>query len=210
MPLFVKKDVAPHSVLGIWKINEDEETLYALAGTRFETDDLIRESSARLRIQRLCARLLLKELTGMMDLGYTSSGKPYLLLSGQSISISHSAELVAIIASDAPATGIDIEPIRPRIIPLAGKFLSVDELTNLDENVQTDQLHVYWGAKEALYKLQGEKGLIFSEQILIQPFSLSLPQGKLSGLVQTKEINRSFDLIYEKMSGHMLVYVTNG
>ena len=144
-----------------------------------------------------------------MALSYTPAGKPQLLHSNLSVSISHSAELVSVIASEAQATGIDIEPVKPRIVALAHKFLSPSELNNLEEHVLVDQLHVYWGAKEALYKLHGEKGLIFSEELLIHPFQFNSPEGKIKGSIQTKKMRGEFELSYEKILAHMLVYVTN-
>ena len=209
MPLLLKKNIAPHSILGIWQISEDEETLYRSLGSRFENDTLIQASKPRLRIQRLCARALLKEITGLIELGYNPTGKPFLPKSDQSVSISHTNDLVALIVSKAPATGIDIESISARIIPLAKKFLAKEEMEELRDSILTDQLHVYWGAKEALYKWHGKKGLIFGENIHIFPFQPGKGQGILRASIKTEETNREFELIYEKIGNHMLVYVTN-
>ncbi|HEV7232175.1 MAG TPA: 4'-phosphopantetheinyl transferase superfamily protein, partial [Bacteroidia bacterium] len=105
--------------------------------------------------------------------------------------------------------GVDIELIKPRIIPIASKFMSDEEMKNIDPALKTEQLHVYWCAKEALYKLNGEKELIFRESLLVSPFLYNPAGGTLEARIVTKDMNRIFSLCYEKIENHMLVYVAN-
>jgi 4'-phosphopantetheinyl transferase len=209
MPLFFKKALLDGSVLAAWKTDESEEELYVLAGSRFETDKLIQASNTRLRTQRLAIRVLLKLLTGSIDLQYFSEGKPFLSNPNVYLSISHSHDMVALIINPVHETGIDLEAIDPKILRVKNKFMSSFELSAIDPEKQIDHLYVYWCAKEALYKLYGKKGIRFIEDLPITPFTYSLQGGRIKGSIRLKDMNREISLCYEKVKDHMLVYVTN-
>ncbi len=211
MPLFFKKALLDGSVLAAWKTDESEEELYVLAGSRFETDKLIQSSNTRLRTQRLAIRVLLRLLTGSIDLQYFSEGKPFLSDPNIYLSISHSHHMVALIINHVHETGIDLEAIDPKILRVKNKFMSSSELSAIDPDPekQIDHLYVYWCAKEALYKLYGKKGLRFIEDLPITPFTYSIQGGMIKGMIRSKDMNREISLCYEKVKDHMLVYVTN-
>jgi hypothetical protein len=65
---------------------------------------------------------------------------------------------------------------------------------------------VYWCAKEALYKIDGKKGLHFSNQLNIEPFELQ-EAGGLKGIISRFEkqmvhlayvVDKEFVLVYTK------------
>jgi 4'-phosphopantetheinyl transferase len=210
MPIHFNKQPLPHLRIATWLLTETEEELYTLAGSRFEDDPLIQQSGSRMRLQRLAVRILLLRLGGNARLRYDSAGKPFLEGTDAHISVSHCNEIAAVSINDLTETGIDIEIIKPRIIGIAEKFMSAEELKSVGPGEQaTDILHIYWCAKEALYKLYGRKEVIFKENLVINPFSYERDSGTLSGIIRINDMNTPYILCYEKMKEHMLVYVLN-
>ena len=66
--------------------------------------------------------------------------------------------------------GIDIEKQRDKIKRIAPKFTPIEEYQSLGETDLIRKLTMVWGAKEALYKLYGKKGLRFLEDIFVRDF----------------------------------------
>jgi 4'-phosphopantetheinyl transferase len=209
MPLLFKRNPVPLTQIGVWQLVETESALDSLVASSFEHDLRLTEPGNVMRTQRKAVRVLLETMTGHFKIGYDSYGKPFLTDSPLHISISHTSEFVAIIASEKPEIGIDIERVRPRMPLLADKFMADDELKALSSAYPIEHLTVYWSAKEALYKLYGKKGLIFKEQLLLEPFDYHPDSGCCKGQIRTKDMNMTFDVCYEKIGNHILSYVMN-
>jgi len=79
-------------------------------------------------------------------------------------------------------------------------------MDSLKSKTRLEHLHVYWGAKEALYKAYGRKKLEFREHILIEPFAYNLKKGKCKGIVIKGDFSATYSLSYQKIGNHMLVY----
>lgn len=116
------------------------------------------------------ARILRNNLNINHSIAYKSIGKPYLVdASHRFISISHSTQIIAF--GFAPFDiGIDVENIQERIHKVIDKFATEYEKNLYDQSGMslTKWFSLLWCAKEAIYKLVGEKGLAFKEQISIQ------------------------------------------
>ena len=82
------------------------------------------------------------------------------------ISISHSRELTSVMASPR-LVGVDIQKLVGKIDRIASKFMTGVEMECLDEKYRLEHLHVFWGAKEALYKAYGRKQLDFRQHIFV-------------------------------------------
>ncbi|NJN77515.1 MAG: 4'-phosphopantetheinyl transferase superfamily protein, partial [Saprospiraceae bacterium] len=109
----------------------------------------------RRKTEWLAARYLLQELLGKNVFCYSDEfGKPILKNSDKHLSISHSRGLVTVIVSDF-SIGIDIQVIVSKIQRIAYKFMREEENESLDVKKHLEHLHIYWGAKEALYKAYG-------------------------------------------------------
>ena len=103
--------------------------------------------------------------------------------------------------------GIDIQFIVPKITRLAHKFLCPPEAASIEEATALDQLHFYWGAKEALYKAHGRRKLDFIEHIKVEPFKYVAPNGSTTGIVQKDGELLRFQIFYERSpEGFMLVW----
>src|SRR5690606_36591656 len=97
------------------------------------------------------------------NISYDENGKPY-LNNGLAFSISHSGIYAAIIINKT-GCGIDIEKISPKVERIKHKFLNDTDLELIDslDDYPLKILTMYWCAKEALYKLYGNKKLIFKD-----------------------------------------------
>jgi 4'-phosphopantetheinyl transferase len=64
--------------------------------------------------------------------------------------------------------GIDIERMRPRIEKVRERFLHTEESASINKDKVLEQLTLAWCAKEALYKLYGQRNLDFRENIRVE------------------------------------------
>src|SRR5665213_1188621 len=107
-------------------------------------------------IEKQAARYIIQAVLkdDALEVLYKESGKPY-LLSDVSISISHSYDwLVILFSYNGCDIGVDIEKVRDKILNIKDKFLSEQELQDL-ENAPIEKHITYWCAKEAIYKAVG-------------------------------------------------------
>jgi 4'-phosphopantetheinyl transferase len=141
--------------------------------------------------------------SGASKLRYTSENKPYLSDSSLHISISHSHNMLAIIATNAHSTGIDIELIRDKILRVRHKFLNHTEAEFAGSDLH--RLTTIWGAKEAMYKAYGLKGVDFREHLEVKSFTGNELQGTLKKNGKTKE----YHLAAENLGDYIMVYICN-
>lgn len=159
--------------LGIWKMTEPV-TFFESRLTLFSREEEeIKTLKERKKEEWFCSRYVLHVLSDRHIRGACLKdefGKPFLEGSPYHISMSHSEDTTAVIASPL-RVGIDIQHRVEKITRIAPKFLSEKELLQIPENNGINYLHFYWGAKEALYKIYGKKEVDFKKQLVIQPFS---------------------------------------
>jgi 4'-phosphopantetheinyl transferase len=210
MGIYLLKKLEDNSILGIWEIDDSVDVLYNqlnLDTAEQKTYNNFRTNQRRLHW--LSYRVMIRQVLSnkIKSIGYDINGKPYLKNSSNHISVSHSGKFSALIYGKNPV-GIDIEHVRPKIIPISDKFMSDKEMEQLDKRYLTEQLFIYWGAKEALYKLYGSRNLIFKENILIEGFSYK-PKDTINGSIITSGIEKKYSLHYEYIEEYALVYVTS-
>jgi len=195
------------SVLGVWKIEEDINTL--LEAVVLDNDDKKRYrgfSSNSRKLEFLSVRALLSEILGKdARIVYNKNNKPFLKDGSHFISISHSHKLTAILLSTNEKVGIDLEYMSSNIGAFAFKFLNRKE--KITKNRQNQKYHYYlhWCAKEALYKICDKEGISISKNIIIEPFEVN-DSGEIKGAVHTDKINDSFDLYYTKYDNYAIVW----
>lgn len=198
-------------LLGIWAIEESEDYFREqLVWSDQEIEQLQRMPHQARRTEWLASRYLLHHLSGRTIRGACLKdvyGKPYLENSHFHISISHSHQLAAVIAAPH-LVGIDVQLVVPKIERIAPKFLGQAELDSIQSAHKMEHLHVYWGAKEALFKAYGKKELNFIKHILITPFEYKQNFGNLVGVVQKEKVFLSFHIEYELLNNFMLVYAS--
>ena len=170
MPLYkhVKEDALQWA---IWKMDEPLDQLAALVPYG---DRLLAEcagfGSEHRRKERVGTRVLLHHLLQREEpIGYLPTGKPYLVSGACHISISHTADYVAVALHSQHDVGIDIERYGTRALRLKDRFVRDDESLT-DSEVYMALLH--WSAKETVFKLLDREEVDFKQHLRITPFDL--------------------------------------
>lgn len=206
MPLYRNIQPNPQTNVLVWHINEsiDElsHNLFLSEKSKIRLDNMQSEVHRKgfLSIRKLLEQLGYTD----KDLFYTSDGKPH-LTDGKSISITHSFDFSAIIVCQNPV-GIDVEKNRDKIKRIAPKFIASEKhfITHQDE---IEMLTVIWGAKESLYKIHPDGGLLFKEHLPIEPFSLK--DKKTKGWIKKDKYYEIFNIYFDIFEGYSLVYAVN-
>lgn len=210
MPLLFHRHINPEGELGVWRIAEEES--YFLERLKlFPKEELwLEKIKGHRRLEWLAGRWLLHLMSGRGDRGACLKdefGKPYLENSLYEISISHSRELTSVMASPR-LVGVDIQKLVGKIDRIIHKFMRQVEIESVKSDSRLEHLHVYWGAKEALYKAYGRRQLDFRKHIFVEPFTFDLDIGKCKGFVEKDNYHLDFELYYEQIEEYILVYGT--
>jgi phosphopantetheinyl transferase len=139
----------------------------------------------------IATRVLRTMIFGNEPILYSPIGAPYIKEEGF-ISISHAHQVVGLAFCKDFPIGLDLEPIRSKVLRVSGKFLSDDEKSELDTQNVTEMIKV-WSGKEALYKLAGRKGIIFAKELLLKKKTDLLWSGKICFPDLTKHVELTID-----------------
>lgn len=125
--------------------------------------ELSREEISR-EIIRLLENALGRE---PLHISHTQEGKPFIIeMESLQLSVSHSAEWIALYFSKKECIGIDIEPGDERIQKAKPHFINDTEQVRFTSFTLAD-LHLIWGAKEAIYKYHGGKFTQLEKEVTI-------------------------------------------
>jgi 4'-phosphopantetheinyl transferase len=195
------------SILGVWKIEEDIETLLDLVILDIDDKKKYKGFSSNSRkLEFLSVRALLSELIGKdARIAYNKNNKPFLKDGSRFISISHSHKLTTILLSTNEKVGIDLEYMSSNIAAFAFKFLNRKEKITKENEDRKYHLYIHWCAKEALYKICDKEGISIRKNITIEPFQVK-ESGEIKGYVHTDKINESFDLFYVRYDNYAIVW----
>ena len=195
------------SILGVWKIEEDLDTLLNLAVLDNDEKKKYKGFASNSRkLEFLSVRALLAELIGKdAKIVYNKNNKPFLKDGSRFISISHSHKLTAILLSTNEKVGIDLEYMSTNIAAIAFKFLNRKEKVAREQDERRYHLYIHWCAKEALYKICDKEGISIRKNLTIEPFKVQ-DSGEIIGHVHTDKINESFDLYYSKYDNYAIVW----
>jgi 4'-phosphopantetheinyl transferase len=194
--------------IGIWSIEEDEaffsSQLQLFEDEQHETASL----NGRKRLEWFAGRFLLHEMLGATERIHCKKdifGKPFLNEDHRHISLSHSRDLAAVIVSEQ-SVGIDIQYLTKKIERIAPKFMSESEFASIADAHRLEQLHVYWGAKESLYKAYGKRALDFRDHIFLDAFDFSPEGGQTTARVQKENFIQHFTVTYRLVERYVLVW----
>lgn len=212
MALVYHKELDEDNSFSIWKIEEDKETLLnqlQLNGEEREKLESLRKGKRTLHW--LTTRVLLRHMLKtdeFIECPSDANGKPYLVDFPYSISLTHSYDYAAVMLSKTSSCGIDIEKIKDTVLRIKHKFLRPEELSFIESDVfEKEKLYACWCAKEAVYKLQGKKGVSFYRDMTISPFTYTR-QGTLALELNHPEKGKVvYTVYYEKFNEYMLAYV---
>ena len=203
MPLFKTIQHNKHTTVLVWEITETKDELLSEISLTERSQKRIDGMRSELH-QRgfLSVRHLLK-IQGYtdQDLFYTADGKPH-LKDGSNISITHSHVFSAIAVSNH-VIGVDIEKNRDKIIKIGNKFVAEEYDFMAEENV-VEFLTVVWGAKESLYKIHPDGGLLFKHHLPIDPFKLT--DKKTKGWIIKDNFYAVYQIYFETFKGYTLVF----
>ena len=129
---------------------------------------------------------------------YSDIGAPYVEGEGF-ISISHANHVVGLAYCKSFQVGLDLEPIREKVMRVKHKFLSSEEKQQTNINSIEEMIKV-WSGKEALYKLARRKQIIFSENLLLTKINELKWKGQIVFPEQKKEV----DLIIDSRNGFII------
>lgn len=117
----------------------------------------------------IASRLALKQLDPDYRLIYEGR-VPWMDNSGKYVSLTHAHNVGAAILSQDYIVGIDVELQREQLFRIADKFLHPEEKLQIRPERALEDLHVYWGAKEALFKIWKFGEVDFSHELRVDPF----------------------------------------
>lgn len=171
MPLINSLQSDKSTRIVCWKTTEsDEELLDYLQLSPYRVMKYLTMGPKQGK-EYLGLRACLKVLNLDLDVLYDEKGKPYLPASKQ-FSITHSFDMVCVGLSELNI-GIDIEKYRPqKILNIKEKFIREDEARWIPQEREEEYLHVIWGIKEGLYKLNGGNLWNFLHHYRVEPFEL--------------------------------------
>ena len=188
----------------IWFIAETKEELESFSPESCPSDII----SEQKKLEWLSGRTLIKTLVEHSGLEYhglhkDEFGKPFLKNHPNPISLTHSFPYVAAQIDMQQSVGIDLEQPKEKLLKIAHRVMADYELADAGQDIVKHC--VYWCAKEALYKVYGRRGLIFSNHLNIEPFTLQ-PFGNLKGRIEDHGIEMKVDLCYSVQPEYVLVY----
>jgi len=208
MPLSIKIDCDEDIELAIWKTDENLNYFSPKLVIQEAEKIILGKLSERKKAEWLSSRYLLHLMSGRIHRGNFVKdihGKPHLEDSDFHVSISHSQNLVAVIASKL-LVGIDIQYFVTKIHRIQHKFVNEGELAHIPADKTLEALHIIWGAKESLYKAYGKRALDFKKNIIIRDLKVKLNKGEFFGSVVKGDYHKEFKITYNLFHNHTLVY----
>ncbi|UOQ99149.1 4'-phosphopantetheinyl transferase superfamily protein [Hymenobacter sp. 5317J-9] len=222
MPLHSLQHLSPTAVLGLWRLTETPAELWLLLPQAAAYQRLLPATAdARRQAQWLGGRVLLHRLLaearGSASEGTQvhndPTGRPYLhgTAADLTVSLSHSGTWVAAIVAQGGRAGVDVEEIRDKAQRLASKFLAPNEWAAAQAASQATadasaHYTLLWSAKETLYKLAAQRGIIFKTQLLLGEFE---PQkaGEIPATLVLSGLETRHCICYSQPSpGYVLTY----
>jgi len=204
MPLVKMEKTAKQSGWAIWFVTETDEELESLCVEECPPEIMRFQK----KLEWMAGRVLIKTLVEQQGLVYQGLrkdefGKPFLKEHSHQISLSHSFPYVAAQIDIQQAVGIDVEQPKQKLLKVAPRVMADYELADAGQDLLKHC--VYWCAKEALYKTYGKRGLIFSNHLNVEPFTLR-NSGELKGRIEDNGVEKKVTLCYSVQPFYVLVY----
>jgi phosphopantetheinyl transferase len=220
MPLLLTTHPFPSATFGLWQIAESEGFFRAdLPLSSAEESDLAQHQNPLRRLEWLAGRWLLHKLTDApqrLPLAKDAFSKPFFPENNHlGCSLSHSKGSVGALVvnrhsslghssflNSPPSIGCDIQVLTQKMPRIAHKFLNEAEKYFVESRPETenlDLLHLFWTAKESLYKAYGLKALDFRENIFVEITLWNGLNGEGIGRVEKGDFRQEFQLIFTKI-----------
>ena len=232
MPLHTIQSLPSGATLGLWHLTEELAELWpqlaADADAAYAPLLPARAAGPR-QAQWLAGRVLVQQMLRATALvpgqplplvQNDAHGRPFLASPAPvaAVSLSHSgAWVAALLAPPGAPVGVDVEFVRDKAQRIASKFLNAAELavmetitanTTLTTTLSTELYSLLWSAKETLYKLANERGVIFRTNLLLHlPPGPWPAAGTLPATLQLTGRNSRHQICYLRpAAGYVLTY----
>ncbi len=209
MSLHYIQSVQPSGLFAVWDNTEPISYFEDRLDLNIGEKEVLENFSERKRLEWLSSRYLLHIMTGSKSRTLCTKdehGKPILTNSEYHISLSHSADRTAVIASKRPV-GIDIQKVVSKIGRIARKFCNEQEqkYVPLDEDQALLFYHIIWGAKECIYKSYGKRKVDFRGHMTISNIEKNVNYGSAKGKIDINDFVATYDIEYQLMEDYMIV-----
>ena len=154
------------------------------------------------RTEFLASRLALSTLSPKYRITY--EGRIPSLDNGKHISITHAHKVAAAAMSEKYIVGIDVEVQRQQLFKISDKFLHPDEKILIRPDRVLEDLHVYWGAKEALFKIWRHGEVDFSHELRVAPF-IAADRGETTASILKGGLTIHCKVHFQKMENYYMV-----
>jgi len=205
MPLLREINIENHTQGFVWELTENEDFFVDKLPERVFFDLALRDELSRRRTEILAGKFLIYELSGKIFMK-DKYNKPYLEDSDGFISLSHSKNLIFALHSKY-LCGIDIQYFTNRIERIAWRVMSDEKIARIDKLQTQLHWHIYWCAKESLYKAYGKRGLNFKSEIKINPFEI-VPEAQenpfliTEGNINVENFNKKFSVYFNTLQNN--------
>ena len=157
----------------LWKITETADELSCLVPE--EQAFYAREAfaSVKRRAEWLAVRAILAlKFGGRVQIVYDGAGKPLLDGVAGYVSVSHTKGYAVVAFSRDSEVGVDVELTSRDVMSVAGRFMPAESLDVYPPVERNRVALLNWCAKEALFKITGDLGGNFKENISVGNFEL--------------------------------------
>ena len=174
MPLFRQFQLSGVDIL-VWKITETVDELLQMVPADCASFALEKFASKKRCSEWLAVRALLAQKLDNVRVVYDAVGKPSLDGCCGNISISHTDGYAVVALSRNYEIGVDVESLSRDIMSLSHRFMPAESFNEVLPGKRNFVALVHWCAKEALFKIVGNLGGNFKDNILVGAFE---PQEK--------------------------------
>jgi 4'-phosphopantetheinyl transferase len=205
--VFLKTEILPDCLLGVWEITEDYDSLYGMIDlATVEKVKLDSFKNISRKVEWLSVRALVKNMMGKdTRILYSAENKPFVRGNTHNISISHSNNLTAVLISSDKRVGIDLEYMSGKISKVADKFINERERITTRPEMKKYHLYLHWCAKEAMYKICDKQDINFRDGLTIAPFDPD-EHGFMKGHVMNGNGEEDLELEYLQHDNYALVW----
>lgn len=167
---FLEEFQLNHVSISFWRIQErEDEMLMLLPEYHAYAERIALFKSESRRKEWLATRCLLHRRLGEeATIGYLPTGRPILQMANEEaeISVSHTGGWAALaVAPGRERVGLDMERLSGRAFRVRQRFLNDDELALATDETAAS---VLWSAKEAIYKLCDQEGMLFLGDMILR------------------------------------------
>ena len=208
MPLIYNKEKTDTLELAVWQVTESVDYFSRKLYFHENEQTIVENLSGRKKLEWLSSRYLLHLMSGRAERGKFEKdihGKPHLIDSEYHVSISHSKNLVCVLASPL-LVGVDIQYYVSKISRIKHKFVSDSESEMIEEAKEKEYLHILWGAKESLYKAYGKRALDFKKHMTVHNLHVMGNTGTCKGTIQKEDYHKEFEISYQLFNKYVIVY----